>query len=136
MGIMAILATVVLAAVNPARQFAQARDTERVSHVNTILNAIGERIADHSGIFEDGCGVNPVPTSTTPIKSSVGGYNLYNCLVPTYVSLLPTDPKSGRFTSASDYDTGYTIVADPVTARITISAPTTEIGTTTISASR
>lgn len=136
MGIMAILATVVLVAVNPARQFAQARDTQRTAHVNTILNAIGERIADHVGIFEDGCGVAPIPTSTTPIKSGAGGYNPYACLVPTYVSLLPVDPKTGRFSTSTDYDTGYTILADAVSGRITIAAPATEIASTTISASR
>ncbi|MEK7495895.1 MAG: prepilin-type N-terminal cleavage/methylation domain-containing protein, partial [Patescibacteria group bacterium] len=38
-GIIAILAAVVIVALNPARQFAQARDTQRWSNVNTILNA-------------------------------------------------------------------------------------------------
>ncbi len=39
-GIIAILAAVVIIAINPARQFAQARDTQRQSNTNTILNAV------------------------------------------------------------------------------------------------
>ena len=50
-GIIAILATIVIIAINPARQFAQARNTDRTSSVNAILNAIGQRIADNKGIF-------------------------------------------------------------------------------------
>jgi prepilin-type N-terminal cleavage/methylation domain-containing protein len=69
-GIIAILATVVLVAVNPSRQFKLARDTERTSHVNTILNAIGQNITEHKGIFT--CENNPktLPNSPTVIKSS------------------------------------------------------------------
>ena len=39
-GIIAILSSIVIIAVNPARQFAQARDTKRQSDVNAILNAV------------------------------------------------------------------------------------------------
>ena len=39
-GIIGILMTLVIAAINPARQFTQVRNTERWSHVNTILSAI------------------------------------------------------------------------------------------------
>ncbi len=134
MGIIAILATVVLVAINPARQFAQARDTQRVSHINTLLNAVGERIADHKGLFDEGCAAGALPTSTVAIKS--GGYNIHDCLVPTYVSTLPIDPKAGRFSSVTDYDSGYTIIQDSVTGRVTISAPGTEVASGTLSVSR
>mgnify|MGYP001577336152 CR=1 FL=1 len=50
-GIIALLATIVLIAINPARQFAQARDSQRVSNLNAILNAVGQRIADNKGLF-------------------------------------------------------------------------------------
>jgi prepilin-type N-terminal cleavage/methylation domain-containing protein len=39
-GLIAVLAAVVLIAVNPARQFAQARNSQRASNVSTILNAM------------------------------------------------------------------------------------------------
>ena len=50
-GIIAVLAAVVLVAVNPARQFKLARDSQRVSNVTAILNAVGQDIAEHKGLF-------------------------------------------------------------------------------------
>ena len=54
-GIIAILAAVVIVALNPARQFAQARDTQRWSNVNTILNAVHQRMADSRGLWNTTC---------------------------------------------------------------------------------
>lgn len=127
MGIIAILATVVIVAINPARQFAQARNSQRVSNVNTILNAVGQNIADNRGVFT--CvSAGPLPQTVTTIKSSGGsggGYDIASCLSPTYVSIIPTDPSAPQayFTSSADYNTEYTIVQDPLTKRITVSAP-------------
>lgn len=39
-GILAVLLAITLVAINPARQFAQANNTQRSSDVNAILNAI------------------------------------------------------------------------------------------------
>ena len=138
MGILALLATVVLVAINPARQFAQSRDTQRTSNVAAILNAIGQRAVDNRGIFETGCGAGTIPATTTPIKSGLlpGSYDLYNCIVPTYIADLPLDPSVGSFSTSTSYDSGYTIVRDSSTGRITISAPETEIATPDISISR
>jgi prepilin-type N-terminal cleavage/methylation domain-containing protein len=135
MGIIAVLSTIVLVAINPARQFAQSRDTQRTSNITAILNAIGQRAVDNRGIFEAGCAAGAIPASTTIIKSS-GGFDLYLCIVPVYMALLPVDPKVGNFTSATDYDSGYTVVRDAVTGRITVAAPNTEIAIPAISISR
>lgn len=136
MGIIALLSTIVLVAINPSRQFAQSRDTQRTSNVTALLNAIGQRAVDNRGIFETGCTAGVIPATTTAIKSGVGGFDIYNCIVPTYMALLPTDPKTGIFTNATSYDTGYTVSKDSVTGRVTVSAPSTEIATPTISISR
>ena len=135
MGIIALLSTIVLVAINPARQFAQSRDTQRTSNVAALLNAIGQRAVDNRGIFETGCAAGQIPATTTVIKSS-GGFDLYPCIIPIYMALLPVDPKIGTFTNGSNYDSGYTVARDTVTGRITISAPSTEIATPTISISR
>lgn len=131
LGIIAILATVVLIAINPARQFAQARNSQRIANINTILNAVGERIADNKGIFETGCAAGPIVIASVTIKSS-GGYDAGPCLSPTYVSTLPFDPTAtgAHYTSLSDYDTGYVISRDAVTNRITVAAPSAELGET------
>lgn len=47
--IIGILAAVVIIAVNPGRQLAQANDARRSSEVNALLNAIGQYAVDHAG---------------------------------------------------------------------------------------
>jgi type IV pilus assembly protein PilA len=91
-GLIAILAAIVLIAINPARQFAQARNSQRESNLNTILNAIGQNLADNKGVFTcTGVGT-AITTSTTTIGTASGNSNL-GCLVPTYIpGSLPYDP--------------------------------------------
>lgn len=115
-GIIAILASIVIVAINPAKQFAQARNTERESDVGTILNAIGQNIADNKGVFT----CSGVTVAASPATSAIGtsGADLSSCLVPTYIpTQIPTDPSGG--TSA---DTGYTVAVDSL-ARYTVCAP-------------
>lgn len=124
-GIIAILAAVVIVALNPARQFAQARNTQRWSNVNTVLNAIGQRMADNKGLWTTGgaC-VATLPSTATAVGSDVGKINLQPCIVPVYVSTMVVDPSSG-----AAGDTGYTVLQD-AGGRITISAPSAELGET------
>ncbi len=129
-GIIAILASVVIVALNPARQFAQARNTQRSANVNAILNAIGQNSVDNRGLWT--CAAGALPTSTpTVLGTAVGQYNIVDCIVPTYISVLPIDPTTGVFTSTSDYSAGYAIQRDVTTGRITVSAPDTEAPLTT-----
>ena len=123
-GIIAILAAIVIVAINPGRQFAQARNSQRTSNVETIINAIGQNIADNKGIFT--CGTITLPTTATVIASasSSSTVDLRPCLVPTYISEMPTDPTVGITWTGSSYSTGYTVMRDATTSRITISAPT------------
>jgi len=119
-GIIAILATIVIIAINPARQFAQARNTQRTSNVNTLLNALGQNLADNKGVFTcAGIGTNiPVaPTAALHIGTTAGMVNL-TCLTPTYIpSTIPMDPTNG--TAA---DTQYTVQAS-ATGAYTVCAP-------------
>lgn len=122
-GIIAILAAIVIIAINPAKQFAQARNTERQSGVNAILNAIGQRIADNKGIFAGTFGTYTcpsLPTATSTIHTASGGGSGtidLSCLTPTYISTLPMDPTAG-----SGDNTGYTVAVDN-TGRVSICAP-------------
>src|SRR3989338_8575929 len=94
-GIIAVLAAIVLIAINPARQFAQTRDTQRWSNLNAILNAIGQRIADNRGTFAGGtCPTLPSAAETicsTGTGCPAGSIEL-SCLVPSYLPDFPTDP--------------------------------------------
>lgn len=124
-GIIAILAAIVIIAINPARQFAQARDTQRTSNVNSLLNAIGQRTADNKGVFEGT--LNSVVCPTLPATLTAIGTTLDACLVPTYMTAIPTDPKP---------DLGeYEVMVDSTTHRVTVKAPSAEI-TTPISVTR
>jgi len=133
-GIIAILAAVVLIAINPARQFAQANNSQRSSNVNTILNAVGQKLADNKGVFTTvtcpSMAANMVVDTVYNIKSTVavGNINL-SCLTPTYIAAgLPFDPTASDayWTALADYDTGYTIVVDG-NGRYTVAAPTTQV---------
>jgi type IV pilus assembly protein PilA len=134
-GIIAILAVIVLIAINPGRQFAQSRNTQRTSNVNAILNAVGQRMADNKGVFTGtGC-TTDVPTTATRMQNT-GGYDIAPCLVPTYITALPFDPSTttptiAKWTSVSNYDTGYHIVKDAATGRVTVCAYTIETNVST-----
>ena len=126
-GIIAVLAAVVLVAVNPARQFKLARDTQRTSNVNTLLNAIHQNMSEHKGSFVCGGSTRGIPTIPTVVKYGTGfpSYegDIASCLVPDYVAALPFDPsKTGaHYTNLTDYDTGYEIFMDQ-NGRITASS--------------
>lgn len=137
-GLIAVLATVVLIAINPGRQFAQARNSERTSEVNAILNAIGQRMVENRGVFE-GDFIVDATTYTCPALTASSSYNIasvggvdLSCLVPTYLSVqLPVDPNApgAEWQSASDYNTQYRVSLD-ATGRFTVSAPAAELGAT------
>lgn len=116
-GIIAILASVVIIAINPARQFAQARDAQRVSNLNALLNAIGQRMADNKGIFAGDIGGKTCPTLTASAIDAVA----LDCLVPTYISVLPSDPAK-----ESGSQTGYSVFVD-TNGRVHVSAAVQEL---------
>lgn len=122
-GIIAILAAVVLVAINPARQFAQANDSQRTSNVNAILNAVGQYIADNRG------GLPTLPAAGAPAEEI--GATLCGELVPTYIPSLPTDPSSGNegaSISCADIAAGVEYFVEVDTeGRVTVSAPETEL---------
>lgn len=137
-GIIAILAAVVLVAVNPSRQFKLARDSQRTSNVNAILNAIHQNISEHKGTFICNGSVREIPTTSTLIQSSNtpnDPKDIASCLVPDYLSALPFDPSivGAHFASTTDYNTGYEFFRDG-NGRITASS-TGEL-TPTISVTR
>lgn len=98
-GIIGILAAVVLVAVNPGRQFASARDTQRRSDLYGITNAIYQYAVENNGNIPTTVTISPTHIGTNP-----GLVNLTTSLVPTYIAAIPKDPATG-----TDGDTQYTI---------------------------
>ena len=127
--IIGILAAMVIISINPNRQFKSARDTQRLTNLSTILNAIGQNIAEHKGIFICNGTALAFPTASTTIKNAGGGFDLAPCLVPDYLQALPYDPiATGAFyTATTSYNTAYEISQDAATGRITITAPAAEL---------
>lgn len=138
-GILAILLSIVLIAINPARQFGQANDTKRSSAVTQILNAVGAYHADHAGQLPPG--LNAGSTSAMMISNDDTTYpgagdNIDLCaeIVPDYIPALPVDPETAETVGYDDvadcatvnYDTGYIISVD-ANGRITVSAPNADI---------
>lgn len=126
-GVLAILLTITLIAINPQRQFQQANNAKRTSDVNQILNAVYEYAADTRGALPAGIG-----TTVTAISSTGTGAAFCTALVPTYLAALPTDPKTGDAIPVTEagcagaYNTGYTIIQTTAN-RVTVSAPDAEL---------
>jgi len=117
-GIIAILFGIVIIAVNPARQFAQSRNTQRRSDVRTILDACWEYAADHNGNIP-----SVIPATPTHIGTGAGNIDLTPDLVPNYLTAIPHDP------NGDDADTLYEISHD-TNNRITVNATAAELGET------
>jgi type IV pilus assembly protein PilA len=121
-GIIAILAAIVIVAINPTKQLGDARDAQRRSDVNTILNAVYQYSIDNNGNLP-----STITTTNTDIcKSGVdvsctGGVNL-NVLTGSYIVAIPSDPQSSTATG-----TNYFIMKTG--NRITVSAPGKEQAT-------
>ena len=124
-GVAAIISGTLLYFLNPASQFAQARNNQRTSHINIIASAVRSRMTDNHGIFQTNCSSGPLPSTTTQMGSGAGNYNAEPCVVPIYISVMPLDPSVGTSTA-----TGYSIIYNSTTAQITISAPNAELGQT------
>lgn len=126
-GILAVLLAIVLIAINPARQFSQANNTKRSSDVNALLNAIHQYAADNRGAL-------PAGITTTAQNISNTGANICTSLVTRYLAALPVDPTINNGTPVTDcaqvggYDSGYTVVRSATDNRVTLAAPSAELG--------
>lgn len=110
-GIIGILAAVVLVAVNPGRQFASARDTQRRADLYGMTNAIYQYATEHNGNI-------PTAITATPTNVGTGGglVDLSTVIVPTYIAAVPKDPSNG-----TDANTQYIIYRN-VNGRLVASA--------------
>lgn len=123
--IIAILAGIVIIAINPSKNLADSRNSQRQSDVTTILNAVYQYALDNNGI---------VPASVTATDTEVcatGGASctsLVDLSVLTtagkYLVAIPEDPQCP--TNCATDGTGYEIKKDATTSRITVTAPNAE----------
>lgn len=111
--ILVVLFAVGVMFLDPVGQFAKARNTQRELHINSILTAIRQNIADNRlGKFS--CAqAGDIPTSTIRMAAGAGNYDIAPCLVPSYIQTMPYDPSDSlaHYSGITDYDTGYDIEA-------------------------
>ena len=128
-GILAILLTITLIAINPGRQFSQSNDTKRSSDVNAILNAVHQYAADHKGVLPGG-----ITSTATAMGNATGLVDFCSDVVPLYLAAFPVDPQTNNGAgegaawdcTGTDVTTNYTILT-AANNRITVAAPDAEI---------
>lgn len=122
-GILAILTAVVLVAVNPGRQLAQARDTARRADINALLTAVTAFDADPNATGSLPAMIPCVDGSGNPQSNVIADASVANsvdlrpALVPLYIADLPVDPSDGTEwdAAAGTYNTAYNICLSSVT---------------------
>ncbi len=133
-GILAVLFTITLIAINPSRQFSQANNAKRRSDLLAILNGVNQYQLDNKGALPTSI------TTTNQIIRKTGGVDLCSLIIPTYVAALPVDPKQVPYGSlapgtavrdcAQNYNTNYSISKSATDSRLIVSAPGAELGLT------
>lgn len=134
--ILAVLAGITISALNPRRQLADARNTERKIEISTVLNAVHQYALDNYGTLPAN-----IPTRTlsecirTSLDESLGICRSGQLCTVTlseltenkkYLNEIPVDPVTN-----SETLTGYNIVKNSDNNnRVTICAPGAENGET------
>ncbi len=103
-GIIAILASAIIIAINPGQQFAQARDATRQGHINSINKAILSYMISHYGDLSD-LGIAPTATEicASDASSCTGLIDLTPLVSGGHLSTIPTDPSGGVDTNGTGY---------------------------------
>jgi prepilin-type N-terminal cleavage/methylation domain-containing protein len=131
--VIGILAAIVIIAINPQQQLANAEDVKRVAHLNAILKAVNQfQIAE--GRLPQVGGVEAILVESNPASKEIcrydssnvfyafcglSGYRYVGEIVPKYIAALPIDPDHDP---ADTWGTDYHIWKDD-SGRITVSAP-------------
>lgn len=139
--IIAALAVSVFVALNPAQRLKDARDSRRVTDLDTILSAVHEYVVDNKGSYPVGLSAGMLETqlgtglaaACSPLSS--GGCNVAAstaCVdlsgqLTKYLKSIPIDPLGGVTWTAAK--TGYSIIVD-ANGIVTLRACGTGTGTT------
>ncbi len=139
--IISILAAIIFVAVDPARRLAEARNADRWSSANSILNAVLKYTVDHQGTLPsalgsatagsyyvlgtDGSGCNLLCGAQSTAAICL---NLSSDLVDEYIALIPIDPL-GSSVGATAGNTDY-YIQKSTNGRIKVGACDPERGVT------
>jgi type IV pilus assembly protein PilA len=116
--LIAILAGIVIVAINPVKQLAEGRNTQRRADINTILNAVYQYSINNAGNIP---GVDAVTGTSQVVGTSATGcdtattitcagattvvacLDLTAALTPDYIVAVPKDPSTGTATKSFYY---------------------------------
>jgi len=119
----AILAGIVILAINPAKQLGDTRNAQRKADVNTILNAVYQYAIDNNGTLP-----TSILTTSTEICSTATCSGLIDLSVLTlnekYLVSIPLEPQKTNANGA-----GY-MIKKSTNGRITVDAQFEEQGAT------
>ena len=126
--IIAILAGIVIIAINPGKNLADSRNTTRSSDINTIINAAYQYSIDSNGTLPASITTTATEVCATGASSCTGLVDL-SALTANgkYLPQLPKDPQCPTNCAANGI--GYRIAKD-ANGRLIVSAPAAEQGKT------
>ena len=142
-GIIAILAAIVIVAINPTKQLADARNAQRRSDVATILNAVYQYAIDNNGSLPSGIPSGAANTreicrtlaekkciTASPVTGLAWGRVNLDVLTGSYLTQLPQDPRSpGTSASVHAQSGSYYFIYQAAGGRVTVTASGAELGT-------
>jgi prepilin-type N-terminal cleavage/methylation domain-containing protein/uncharacterized repeat protein (TIGR02543 family) len=144
-GIISLLAGIVIVAINPGKQLATVRNTERKSDIKQLNSAINQY---YISIGRYPASIQSVDTLTevcdTGTASSTHNIDCdtndlvdLSILVPTYITSIPVDPQGPltlnpfiKTANAATNGTGYYVMKEPVTSKLIVVSERAELGTT------
>ena len=122
----AILAGIVIIAINPGKQLGDTRNAQRRADVNTILNAVYQYSIDNNGNLPASITTSATAICQTATPDCTGLIDLTVLTTDEkYLVLIPKDP----LITATTGTAGYTIIKS-ANGRVTVAAPSAEQGAT------
>jgi prepilin-type N-terminal cleavage/methylation domain-containing protein len=106
-GIIAVLAVVIMVALNPAKRFEDARNSRRFSDIQNILSATQQYMVDNNGTLPEGIsdtetqiGLASTECASTIDSSAVCDVTTQGCvdlstILAPYLKEMPVDPQNG-----------------------------------------
>lgn len=124
-GIIAILAGALIVAINPGRQLAKTRDTQRTNNVEAIASAISQLIIEKntwncpsSLNYSTSLPIVTVSIIRNATETSTSTINL-DCLAPNFIPSIPVDPSE---TDSNATQTKYTLIHSSSSMQTTVCA--------------